>query len=219
MAGALAWTLQLVFFVLIAQQIIALIEAHAFRYRAVSERVAMTTRRCAGNPISTTCRNRFSRKGGGRGLSRRRRRCARHRARRAGRAPRQDRLRQVDHLQHDRRARRTERRAGAGEGSRSVSPVRLVPRPDRDRVPERPAAAVAHRHRQCRARSRHARHAAAGAPQDAAQFGSPGSASPATSAIIRMRCPAACASASRSRALSRPTRRHPAVRRAVLRTR
>ena len=38
MAGALAWTLQLVFFVLITQQIIALIEARAFRYRAVSER-------------------------------------------------------------------------------------------------------------------------------------------------------------------------------------
>ncbi len=38
MAGALAWTLQLVFFVLISQQIIALIEAYAFRYRATSER-------------------------------------------------------------------------------------------------------------------------------------------------------------------------------------
>ena len=38
MAGALAWTLQLVFFVLIAQRIIALIETRAFRYRAVSER-------------------------------------------------------------------------------------------------------------------------------------------------------------------------------------
>jgi NitT/TauT family transport system permease protein len=38
MAGALAWTLQLVFFVLITQKLIALIEAYAFRYRAVSER-------------------------------------------------------------------------------------------------------------------------------------------------------------------------------------
>jgi len=38
MAGALAWTLQLVFFVLIAQQVIAFIEARAFRYRATSER-------------------------------------------------------------------------------------------------------------------------------------------------------------------------------------
>ncbi len=38
MAGALAWTLQLVFFVLIMQKIIALIEAYAFRYRAISER-------------------------------------------------------------------------------------------------------------------------------------------------------------------------------------
>jgi len=38
MAGALAWTLQLVFFVLIAQWIIALIEARALRYRAASER-------------------------------------------------------------------------------------------------------------------------------------------------------------------------------------
>ena len=38
MAGALAWTLQLVFFVLITQRIIAFIEARAFRYRAVSER-------------------------------------------------------------------------------------------------------------------------------------------------------------------------------------
>src|SRR5262249_16442609 len=38
MAGALAWTLQLVFFVLIAQRVIAFIEIRAFRYRAVSER-------------------------------------------------------------------------------------------------------------------------------------------------------------------------------------
>jgi ABC-type nitrate/sulfonate/bicarbonate transport system permease component len=38
MAGALAWTLQLVLFVLVSQQVIALIEAYAFRYRAISER-------------------------------------------------------------------------------------------------------------------------------------------------------------------------------------
>jgi NitT/TauT family transport system permease protein len=38
MAGALAWTLQLVFFVLIAQAVITFIETTAFRYRAVSER-------------------------------------------------------------------------------------------------------------------------------------------------------------------------------------
>ncbi len=38
MAGALAWTLQLVFFVLIAQSILTQIETFAFRYRAVSER-------------------------------------------------------------------------------------------------------------------------------------------------------------------------------------
>ena len=38
MAGALAWTLQLVFFVLIAQAILSLIESLAFRYRATSER-------------------------------------------------------------------------------------------------------------------------------------------------------------------------------------
>lgn len=38
MAGAMAWTLQLVFFVLITQQIINLIELWAFRYRAQSER-------------------------------------------------------------------------------------------------------------------------------------------------------------------------------------
>ena len=38
MAGALAWTLQLVFFVLIAQSILTRIENFAFRYRAVSER-------------------------------------------------------------------------------------------------------------------------------------------------------------------------------------
>src|ERR1044072_7480081 len=38
MAGALAWTVQLVFFVLIAQRIISFIESRAFRYRAVSER-------------------------------------------------------------------------------------------------------------------------------------------------------------------------------------
>jgi len=38
MAGAMAWTLQLVLFVLIAQQTINAIEAWALRYRAVSER-------------------------------------------------------------------------------------------------------------------------------------------------------------------------------------
>ncbi len=38
MAGALAWTLQLVFFVLIVQHILTLIENFAFRYRAISER-------------------------------------------------------------------------------------------------------------------------------------------------------------------------------------
>lgn len=38
MAGALAWTLQLVFFVLIMQGLMSLIETYAFRYRAVSER-------------------------------------------------------------------------------------------------------------------------------------------------------------------------------------
>jgi NitT/TauT family transport system permease protein len=37
MAGALAWTLQLVFFVLIVQEILTWIENYAFRYRAVSE--------------------------------------------------------------------------------------------------------------------------------------------------------------------------------------
>ena len=37
MAGALAWTLQLVFFVLITQWVINQIESFAFRYRAVSE--------------------------------------------------------------------------------------------------------------------------------------------------------------------------------------
>jgi ABC-type nitrate/sulfonate/bicarbonate transport system permease component len=38
MAGALAWTLQIVFFVVVVQQIISLIETNVFRYRAVSER-------------------------------------------------------------------------------------------------------------------------------------------------------------------------------------
>jgi len=38
MAGALAWTLQLVCFVLIVQRLLTWIETHAFRYRAVSER-------------------------------------------------------------------------------------------------------------------------------------------------------------------------------------
>jgi hypothetical protein len=38
MAGALAWTLQLVFFVLIAQAVLTGIETVAFRYRATSER-------------------------------------------------------------------------------------------------------------------------------------------------------------------------------------
>jgi hypothetical protein len=38
MAGAMAWTLQLVLFVLIVQQTINAIEAWALRYRPVSER-------------------------------------------------------------------------------------------------------------------------------------------------------------------------------------
>lgn len=38
MAGALAWTLQLVLFVLVAQQILTAIERYAFRYRGISER-------------------------------------------------------------------------------------------------------------------------------------------------------------------------------------
>lgn len=38
MAGALAWTLQLVFFVLLVQAILTLIESVVFRYRAISER-------------------------------------------------------------------------------------------------------------------------------------------------------------------------------------
>ena len=37
MAGALAWTLQLVIFVLIAQGLIGMVETRAFKYRAVSE--------------------------------------------------------------------------------------------------------------------------------------------------------------------------------------
>jgi NitT/TauT family transport system permease protein len=40
MAGAVAWTLQLVLFVLVVQGLIALIERRALRYRAVSERQA-----------------------------------------------------------------------------------------------------------------------------------------------------------------------------------
>ena len=38
MAGALAWTLQLVLFVLLMQYVLTLIENYAFRYRAISER-------------------------------------------------------------------------------------------------------------------------------------------------------------------------------------
>ncbi|HWW48503.1 MAG TPA: ABC transporter permease subunit [Xanthobacteraceae bacterium] len=38
MAGALAWTLQIVLFVLVMQAVLTLIETIAFRYRAVSER-------------------------------------------------------------------------------------------------------------------------------------------------------------------------------------
>jgi len=38
MAGAIAWTMQIVFFVIVVQQIIALIEASALGYRAISER-------------------------------------------------------------------------------------------------------------------------------------------------------------------------------------
>lgn len=38
MAGALAWTLQLVFFVLLFQWVLSMLERVAFRYRAISER-------------------------------------------------------------------------------------------------------------------------------------------------------------------------------------
>ena len=38
MAGAIAWTLQLVLFVLVVQQAITAIEGYVLRYRAVSER-------------------------------------------------------------------------------------------------------------------------------------------------------------------------------------
>jgi len=38
MAGALAWTLQLVCFVLVVQRLLTWIEAYAFRYRGISER-------------------------------------------------------------------------------------------------------------------------------------------------------------------------------------
>jgi hypothetical protein len=38
MAGALAWTMQLVIFVILVQQAIASLENFAFRYRAISER-------------------------------------------------------------------------------------------------------------------------------------------------------------------------------------
>jgi ABC-type nitrate/sulfonate/bicarbonate transport system permease component len=40
MAGAIAWTLQLVLFVLVTQSILSLIENYLLRYRAVSERAA-----------------------------------------------------------------------------------------------------------------------------------------------------------------------------------
>jgi ABC-type nitrate/sulfonate/bicarbonate transport system permease component len=40
MAGAIAWTLQLVLFVLVTQSILSLVEAYLLRYRAVSERAA-----------------------------------------------------------------------------------------------------------------------------------------------------------------------------------
>ena len=38
MAGAIAWTMQIVVFVIVVQYLISLIETSAFRYRAVSER-------------------------------------------------------------------------------------------------------------------------------------------------------------------------------------
>jgi ABC-type nitrate/sulfonate/bicarbonate transport system permease component len=40
MAGAIAWTLQLVMFVLVTQSLLSLLESHLLRYRAVSERAA-----------------------------------------------------------------------------------------------------------------------------------------------------------------------------------
>ena len=40
MAGALAWTIQLVLFVLVVQQAIVMVERWLLRYRPVSERAA-----------------------------------------------------------------------------------------------------------------------------------------------------------------------------------
>ncbi len=173
MAGALAWTLQLVFFVLIVQGV-----ADADRKHRVplSRRVGardmrdMVTPADAGHP-SRPClesvrqaRHRSRLPRGGRPRSRRPSRPD------AG-AARQDRLRQVDHLQHDRGADRADQRHGARQRSRSLRRFRLVPRQDGDRVPERPAAALAHRDPERRTRAGDAGDACRGAAGDRADCG------------------------------------------------
>ncbi len=87
-----------------------------------------------------------------------------------------------------------------GPGPRSLRRFRLVSRQDRHRLSERPADAVAHGDRQCRARHGAQQGAGAGASRHRRGLAGAARACPATKTTIRMRCPAACASASRSRA-------------------
>ena len=94
MAGAVAWTLVLVFFVLIVQWIITAIENSVLRYRASDGAFAVTAAEIAlraceqdvsrARRRATSCGARFELFG---------------RSRRIGRDPGQDRLRQVDHVQ------------------------------------------------------------------------------------------------------------------------
>ncbi len=125
---------------------------------------------------------------------------------RAGRVPRRDRpvrLRQVDPVQHHRRAARRLPGPRDRRGRDRDRPARL----DRHGVPGGVDLPVAYRDRQRRLPARDRRHGQGAAHRARASTSSTWSASPASSGAIRPSFPAACASASRSRARSPPSRR------------
>ena len=150
MAGALAWTIQLVLFVLVVQQIIVWIENLAAALPAGLRAGGMTV----SEPLHPLHRRHEGVSPAGRQghLHRGRPPVVRHREGRDRRRARQDRLRQVHHVQPAGRPDRADQRHGRCHRPRSVPRVQLLPRQDRHRVPERPADAVAHRARQRRAR-------------------------------------------------------------------
>ena len=215
MAGALAWTIQLVLFVLVVQQIIVLDRELAAALPAGL--------RAGGVIVMTEPLIRFQRRHQGVPPARRhgdlhrgRPPVVRHRQGRDRRRARQDRLRQVDHVQPAGRPDRADQRQGRGHRARSVPRVQLLPRQDRHRVPERPADAVAHGARQRRARPGNPRRQEEAKPRSIARrwlsrLGPVGPRERLSACALRRHAPARV-----DRARLRGRAGHPAVRRAVL---